>query len=553
MRSLLPHRNRQLACHALLLAVCLVGYWPLTLGVFSVKNDAIHYFLPARYNISCAIRSGEWPLWSPFFYTGFPLHGDMQSGAWNPLVWVLSLFSRYNLTVLHIETLLYIYLAGIGMFRLARQVTSHTGTRLFVALSYMLSGYLFGSAQFTNWMASAAFLPFVLDSYTDLLRTRTTGSAVRTALSCWMLLVCGYPADFLYTSYLLLALLAVVWVHHRNRLSREAVRRYAVSHLVLIALFIGLALPALLSYIQMLPYYGRGGGASLQDALVNSYEPRNLVSLLDPWPTWTAGFRTITDLSSRNLFVGVLPLLFLPFAFGNRMRKRAWLLLGILLISLLFAFGDGFGLRRVAYSWLPGMASFRHPAHFRLYVIVALLLLSASGFDHLRRKSTASFRKSVLAGLVACLVIMVLGGAGASGASLPAMSRAALKSWVVNVSMGNALVVGLACQALFLLVVFLYARRRAWSPDRLLWLHVANLLFFNALLPVTLVGKTNPSVVNGIIRARAGVTSGPSFDSTLSVNSRDALAHYETAGRLGFYSGRITLLPTVYNPSALRT
>ena len=51
--------------YLLLLVIGLLAYWPLTLGIFSVKNDAIHYFLPYRFNISEAFRNGEFPFWSP--------------------------------------------------------------------------------------------------------------------------------------------------------------------------------------------------------------------------------------------------------------------------------------------------------------------------------------------------------------------------------------------------------------------------------------------------------------------------------------------------------
>jgi hypothetical protein len=87
--------------YGLLLVICLLAYWPLTFGVFSVKNDAIHYFLPYRFTISEAIRNGEMPFWSPYIYLGNPIYGDMQSGAWNPVVWFFSLIGRYDISLFH--------------------------------------------------------------------------------------------------------------------------------------------------------------------------------------------------------------------------------------------------------------------------------------------------------------------------------------------------------------------------------------------------------------------------------------------------------------------
>ena len=74
---------------AFLLLCCLLAYWPLTFHVFSLKNDALNYFLPVRFQISESINNGHWPFWSPYFNLGYPLHADMQSGVWNPICMVV--------------------------------------------------------------------------------------------------------------------------------------------------------------------------------------------------------------------------------------------------------------------------------------------------------------------------------------------------------------------------------------------------------------------------------------------------------------------------------
>lgn len=99
--------------YLILLSVTLIGFWPLVTGHFSVKNDDIIYFLPYRYNIVESIRNGYFPLWNPYLYMGLPVSGDMQSGVWNPVVWLLSLTGRYTLTSLHTEILIYLFLGGL--------------------------------------------------------------------------------------------------------------------------------------------------------------------------------------------------------------------------------------------------------------------------------------------------------------------------------------------------------------------------------------------------------------------------------------------------------
>src|ERR1700730_16621143 len=78
--------------HLLLLAFfAAVSYWPVSLHLYSLKNDALNYFLPVRWQISDSINEGYFPFWAPYFNLGYCLHGDMQSGVWNPFVWLFSI------------------------------------------------------------------------------------------------------------------------------------------------------------------------------------------------------------------------------------------------------------------------------------------------------------------------------------------------------------------------------------------------------------------------------------------------------------------------------
>ena len=100
----------------LLLLICVAAYWHVSFYVFSLKNDALNYFLPVRHLVSESYHNNILPLWTPYLNLGYPLHGDMQSGVWNPFVQLFSFFSPYTLYMLHLETLLYIFLSGAGIY-----------------------------------------------------------------------------------------------------------------------------------------------------------------------------------------------------------------------------------------------------------------------------------------------------------------------------------------------------------------------------------------------------------------------------------------------------
>src|SRR5687767_6862056 len=93
-----------------------IFFWPFTFQLLSLKNDALTYYYPIRTLISDALNNGELPLWTPYINMGYPLHADLQSGAWNPVIWLFSFLTDYSLAAFHWEFLFYIAFTGIGFY-----------------------------------------------------------------------------------------------------------------------------------------------------------------------------------------------------------------------------------------------------------------------------------------------------------------------------------------------------------------------------------------------------------------------------------------------------
>src|SRR5574343_1005605 len=100
---------KRLFSHPLLLFPLLsaVLLWPLSMQLLTVKNDALTYYYPVRVLIADALQSHSLPLWTPYINMGYPLHADMQSGAWSPVVWFFAWTTHYSLTGFHFEGLVY--------------------------------------------------------------------------------------------------------------------------------------------------------------------------------------------------------------------------------------------------------------------------------------------------------------------------------------------------------------------------------------------------------------------------------------------------------------
>ncbi|RYY50846.1 MAG: hypothetical protein EOO06_02745 [Chitinophagaceae bacterium] len=363
------------------LLTCLV-FWPLATCLFTLKNDALTYYYPVRTLISDAINNGELPLWTPYINLGYPLHADMQSGAWNPVIWIFSLLTKYSLAAFHYELLLYISFAGIGFYYLCKSFGYSKTVALTMSIAYQFSGFMIDSVQFFNCISAACYLPFVLLFFRNLVLHQRLKDSFLLALFLFLLFTGGYPSLFIITAYALLAYL--VW-HLFNNFKNRKLFRPVLLHLLLSGMLFGLlSLPAIISFTRHLTEISRGAGQSLAIALENSMNPSAMLSVIAPFST-TANDQFLTSsILMRNMYFGLLPLMFLLYAVGNGMLKKQKELLFFFVLAMIMlglAWGEFFFLRQIAYYCLPLMDSFRHPALFRLFTIFFLLIVAGAGMQ----------------------------------------------------------------------------------------------------------------------------------------------------------------------------
>lgn len=546
--------------YLLLLLVCLMAYWPLTFGIFSVKNDAIHYFLPYRFHISEALRNGEWPFWSPYIYLGNPVYGDMQSGAWNPIVWLLSLAGRYDLTLFHFENLLYIFLGAVGMYKLVIRLVNQSQTALLIAASYMLSGFML-SGQLINWLASAAFIPFVLLYYLRIKEKSTYTDALKLGIALYLLLTAGYPSFFIITCYILLVLFALALIdQYKKKHTQYTWKSFALQHLTVLLVFTGLSLPAIISYADLLPYYDRGSGASYNDVIQNSFELKQLRSFLFPSSIKAGDLVSATDVTCRNLYMGlfILPVL---LAFPPSLKRRNILLISLFVFAFLFSLGDATPFRKICYELVPLMDSFRHPSQARLFMILALLLLIAPGLNNILNEQiggTALKKIKLVTWIITCMIAIICLMALASSGLIKKitaleLSSAGFKKMLEGLTTNDVIAVNGFIQLAFLLAFIWWLRKRNRTNPLFLFLWISNLFIMAQLvLPVSFVSQTAPRVINQFIHASPKGFPVAGLENSLNENSRDALDHYNTIALTTFYNKKIGISKITNSPAFLQ-
>jgi hypothetical protein len=356
----------------------IVFFWPISMHLFSFKNDAITYYYPIRTLISDALNNGELPLWTPYLNMGYPLHADMQSGAWNPIIWIFSFLTKYSLGAFHTEFLFYITFAGIGFYYLCKEFGSTKYVALIVALAYQCSGFMIDMVQFFNCISAACYLPFIFIFLKRVLLHHKISNALLLAFFMFLLFTGGYPSLFIITTYLLIAYTLFYFYTIENKLIY--IKKIYLPIITIISCFILLSLPAIISFINHLSEINRGKNQTLSFVLEDSMDPITTISLLSPFATTGSNNWLRSNILERSIYIGITPLLFIIYGFcfsSFRKNKETIFLLSCALISLGLAWGQFFFLRQLAFYTLPLMKSFRHPALFRLFTIFLLLLLSA--------------------------------------------------------------------------------------------------------------------------------------------------------------------------------
>lgn len=553
-----PIRFRWKGSHLLFLAlVTVVCYWPLSFGIFSAKNDNITAFLPVRFHISEALRNWELPLWTPYMYLGYPLHGDMQGGAWNPVVWFLSFFGRYNVTSLHAEILIAIFLAGAGMYRLLGAQRVNVSFRLAGAAVYMMCGFLTDVAGSNlPFLWGAALLPFCFAYYYELLRFPTIRYAVRTALAFSALLAMAYPAFIVMAGYIAVIALFLRMRTMRKRNEGQLFRVLVKRQLLAVLLFCCISAPVITSYFHVLPHYPRGNGVSLEQAQVNSLHPECTASVLLPAAPIKNPATAGTDLISKNFYFSIFLLLVIAvYLFSPRNRKVNIILIAMLLCYF-FSLGHHTPIRSFVYH-LPLMDTFRHPSNARLLVAIGGIVVGAMLLPGYLAEKRKVF-KNVTIGFAVLLLLMVLVHAGevhllskwqsyVAGADM----RTGIKQFLDAISLPEIVVLTAGFQLVFLLAFMFLLKKKPTTLKPIVLLLVLNaFVAAQSVIPFTLSSKLPPAVINSLVRQ---TQEGFPFPTNASIeeNSKTALQHFDTLGVHGWYQKKPVLTDVYYTPTIL--
>jgi hypothetical protein len=482
---------------------CIV-FWPLSLQLFTLKNDALTYYYPVRTLISDALNNHELPLWTPYINMGYPLHADMQSGAWNPIIWIFSFLTNYSLAAFHYELLFYLCFAGIGFYYLCKEYGWSKSTAFTIAIAYELSGFMIDGVQFFVCISAACYIPYIFIFFRRLIKKQRITDALATAFFLYLFFSGGYPSLFIITCYFLLAYGIFVFI---NTEGKNLYLKKSVLPLALVTVtFILLSLPAIISYAQLLPLIDRGKTQSLSFVLENSMPPFSMFSLISPFSTTAKATWLNTDPLMRNTYIGIVPLLFLYYGILNKTIRgnkevKFFFITALILFGL--AWGSHFFLRQLVYYTLPLMNTFRHPALFRLFGIICFLLIAGFSMNEYQKnissKNTSSVVKIITISFATLLLAGIIIAIVENNKIFTNFNSGQLKNSITQLNFYQRFLLQLPVTLLILLTFDLLLRRRK-SFRFIVLLSIIDLFIatqFN--MPITVIGAKKFTEVQTIM------------------------------------------------------
>ena len=395
--------------YLILLLVAVLGYWQIAFLKHPLKWDAIDCFYPWRFMVSESFQNHILPLWNSYQNVGYPLHADPSSGAWYPVVWLVSLFGSYNIYVFSFEFILHIFLAGVGMFILAKKLHLHKKIALIMAICYMFSGFFISNSQNFTCVISAAWIPFIFYSYIDLYKKKTFFSSTKLAFFVFMLFTGGYVVYLIVLVYILIVFFVVFSFEFLKNRDYVSFRKFIVLNAVSIVIVLIVGVGMIISTINVMPYISRGHSVSLEFAYFNPFTPKCSISFLMPFAIAKSSPFIETDLSMANAYFGVILLMFYLMSFFIKKTKIINVFLFSGIIALAFSMGEYLPVRAFFFHYVPMMNFFRFPSLIRLFFIISAIIVGGYSLNYYISKGfNLRILKWIIFGLLFVLIVFFI-------------------------------------------------------------------------------------------------------------------------------------------------
>ncbi|MEW6555768.1 MAG: YfhO family protein [Elusimicrobiota bacterium] len=345
----------------------------LMFGLFSAQqagvNDITKMYFPARFFFGNSLYTGEFPLWNNNIFLGFPIHAEGQGGFLYPLNILFAIFPQW--IAYNYVYVLHIFFAGFFMYLFVKEVKLKKISAVLAAVIFCLSGFFACHAEHMNLLNSCIWIPL---GFLFIIRKKYLLLSAIFALQ----LLSGFPQIGYYTGIVLF-----FWLLFNTRKIKD------ILNFLLSAVFaIEIAFCQVLPTIELIPHSIRTKGVVSADMFSWGYYVKDLLLFIYPYIFGNpvrGTYRYYHSILYENCaFVGIMTLLLVIIGFiKNKKEKFVKFFYGIVIGIILFLLV--FPLISKLVSYIPCFNFFRLPQRFLVFVAFSLAIVSASGFQTLKR------------------------------------------------------------------------------------------------------------------------------------------------------------------------
>lgn len=413
--------STSLVCLTFLICVLIFFYDLLKDHFILTERDLAPYFIPPRFFWVESIKRGDFPLWNPYQFSGYPFFANPQHAILYPingLFFLLPFDIAFNAVIL-----IHFLLGGFFTYLLLRDLRSSLSGAFIGGLIFMLSGYLLSVHSLLTILFSVVWTPLVMMFFRRTIIKPSLKNEGLTA--CFITLsFLGGGVEIVYGNFFILLLMIIFSPVSNSSILKKAIPKKTGNQInpafpgmpkrtewfgsLLIytkrmrSLIVVSITFLFLSAIQLLPFFElwmhsiRSQGIPYQEATVWSFAPKDFLLFFLP-----DVYGYFLDMKKywhsqcwlKTLYTGGLPFIlsityFLtpypsPWRKSGVGRDRK-LFLSLMAFSIFLSLGHYNPIYPVLFNVFPFLNGIRYPVKF-LYIFIFLLSVSAGlGFDNLK-------------------------------------------------------------------------------------------------------------------------------------------------------------------------
>jgi hypothetical protein len=401
-------------------------------GNLFTERDLGPYFIPPRFFWVESLKQGDFPLWNPYQFCGYPFYANPQQAVlypFNGLFFLLPFDVAFNAIII-----LHFFLGGLFTYFFLRDLKVNPSGALISGLIFMLSGYLLSVHSLLTILLSSVWTPLIMMFFRRAIHGKGFKNEIFTAIFITFSFL-GGGIEIVYGNFFVL-LMMVIFRSSRSISSNPprpplikggegGLFRRCVpidwgrirSLFIVSILFLFLSAIQLFPFVELFHHSIRGSGISYQEATTWSFAPKDVLLFflpdaygyfLDMKKYW------VTQCWLKTLYTGGLPfILSIIFFICGKGRK---LFFSLMLFSLFISLGYYNPFYPFVYKYVPFFNGIRYPVKFYYIFILALSMTAGLGFQRLtelskegesKRYKNLYFIFSLLCGFF--LLFMVLG------------------------------------------------------------------------------------------------------------------------------------------------